>query len=156
MTHTKLGVSPSQLRWLGACQFQLRQWHRLNGSACDTCHKVLNVCSFQQDGWARAAARGRMTFCVVWGGNLLWLPSSCLLRLSALVSSEHIKTQTNKPCHFEAPALVTSLLSGMSSGIWSHSPVGGCEVYKHMQEGTLSLFFSHTHKRLRNWNASLS
>lgn len=65
VTHTKLGVSPSQLRWLGACQFQLHQWHWLNGSACDTCHKVLNVCSFQQDGWAHAAARGRMTFCVV-------------------------------------------------------------------------------------------
>lgn len=69
VTHTKLGVSPSQLRWLGACQFQLRQWHWLNGSACDTCHKVLNVCSFQQDGWACAAARGRMTFCVVQGGE---------------------------------------------------------------------------------------
>lgn len=124
MTHTKLGVSPSQLRWLGACQFQLHQWHWLNGSACDTCHKVLNVCSFQQDGWARAEARGRMTFCVVLGGDLLWLSSSCLLRLSAPVSSEHIKTQTNKPCHFETPALVTRLLNGTSAGIWSQSTVG--------------------------------
>ena len=119
---------PAQLRWLRACQFQLHQWHWLNGSACDTCHKVLNVCSFQQDGWVHAAARGRMTFCVVQGagrgGDLLWLPSSCLLRLSAQVSSEHIKTQTNKPCHLETPALVTRLLTGVSAGIWSPSTAG--------------------------------
>lgn len=49
----------------------------------DTCHKVLTVCSFQRDGWAHAAAGGWMTFCVALGGNLLWLGSSCLLRLSA-------------------------------------------------------------------------
>lgn len=59
---TKLSVSSSQLRWLSACQFQLCHRHWLNGSDCDTCHKLLNVCSFQQDGWARTAARGRMTF----------------------------------------------------------------------------------------------
>lgn len=69
MTRTELGVSPSQLRWLGACQSQLHQRHWLNGSACDTCHKVLNVCSFQRDGWASAAAGGRMTFCVTRRGG---------------------------------------------------------------------------------------
>ncbi|MEQ2221110.1 hypothetical protein ILYODFUR_012270 [Ilyodon furcidens] len=112
-------------------------------------------CLLFSAGWLgarRSQGKDDILCCV--GGNLLWLPSSCLLRLSAPVSSEHIKTQTNKPCHFEAPALVTRLLSGMSSGIWSHSPVGSCEVYKHMQEGTLPRFLKHTH--LSNWKKCLS
>ena len=69
--------------------------------ACDTCHKVLNVCSFQQDGWAHAAAAGRMTFCVAGGwlgvgggggegeGTCCGSSSSCL---SVPVSSEHVNS----------------------------------------------------------------
>lgn len=89
----------------------------------------------------RAPQPGEGWHFVSCGGNLLWLPSSCLLRLSAPVSSEHIKTQTNKPCHFETPALVTRLLNGMSSGIWSHSPVESCEVNEHIQASR----HTHTH-----------
>lgn len=51
LTLTKLGMSPSQLQRLGCCQFWLHQRQWLNGSVSDTCHKVLNVCSFHGDGW---------------------------------------------------------------------------------------------------------
>ena len=96
-------------------------------------------CLLFSAGWLGARrSQGKDDILCRVGGNLLWLLSSCLLRLSAPVSSEHIKTQTNKPCHFETLALVTRLLSGMSSRIWSHGPVGSREVYKCMQVDILS------------------
>lgn len=102
-------------------------------------------CLLFSAGWLGArGSQGKDDILCCVGGNLLWLPSSCLLRLSVPVSSEHIKTQTNEPCHFETPALVTRLLSGMSSGIWSHSPIGSCEVDAHACRHSLSLSLPHT------------
>lgn len=74
VTLTKLATSPSQLRRLRCCQFGLHQRHWLNGSVSDTCHKVLNVCSFHGDGWV--SQPGKRWHFVRWGGrgDLLWLP----------------------------------------------------------------------------------
>lgn len=67
VTLTKLATSPSQLRRLRCCQFGLHQRHWLNGSVSDTCHKVLNVCSFHGDGWV--SQPGKRWHFMRWGGG---------------------------------------------------------------------------------------
>lgn len=90
LTLTKLGMSPSQLQRLGCCQFWLHQRQWLNGSVSDTCHKVLNVCSFHGDGWV--SQPGKRWHFVWWGGvgDLLWLllaaSTSCQCHFSQNIS----------------------------------------------------------------------
>ncbi len=80
-------------------------------------------CLFFSWGWLGEPAREEMTFCVVRGG-LVVAPSCCLHQLSVPVSSEHITTPTNKPCHLETPALVTMLSSSTTGATHRHSLIG--------------------------------
>lgn len=119
-------------------------------------------CLLFSAGWLGArCSQGKDDILCRAGGNLLWLRSSCLLRLSAQVSSEHIKTQTNKPCHLETAALVTRLLNGMSAGIWSQSPVGsGVEPHAsmhaltHAQSRKLAQMFADRRREINRYGHS--
>lgn len=146
VTHTKLGCVPqpapvARRLSIPAPSVALAQWQCL-------WHMSQSFkCLLFSAGWLGARrSQGKDDILCRAGGNLLWLLSSCLLCLSAPDSSEHIKTQTNKPCHFETPALVTRLLSGMSSGIWSYSPVGGCEKCKCVYASDDSTSHTNTQK----------
>lgn len=150
LTLTKLGMSPSQLQRLGCCQFWLHQRQWLNGSVSDTCHKVLNVCSFHGDGWvSQPGKRWHFVWGWGWGGGVLVVaPSCCLHQLSVPLFSEHITTPTNKPCHLETPALVTMLSSSTTGVTHRHTH---CTVHTH----TLSTIFPSHCVPLRHWNTHL-